>query len=102
MQVLIWFGYPLVFVDAGEIFVMVDDVATPLNPPIAPVEQEELEEMLFDVNVFQRPRKKEPSRRVVCTRVDCSAWDRQLSPKPTCLSNLFRMCSCSRSRARKV
>jgi hypothetical protein len=86
MQVLIWFGYPSVFVDVGESLVMVDDVATPLNPPIAPVEQEELEEMSFDVNVFQRTRKEEPSRRVVCTRIDCSAWDRQLSPNPHALA----------------
>jgi hypothetical protein len=34
----------LVFVDAGEIFVMADDVATPSNPLVALVEQEELEE----------------------------------------------------------
>jgi hypothetical protein len=38
MKVLIWFGYLSVFVDAGEILVMVDDVATPSNPPVAPVE----------------------------------------------------------------
>jgi hypothetical protein len=38
MQVLIWFVYPLVFVDAGEILVMANDVATPSNPPVAPVE----------------------------------------------------------------
>jgi hypothetical protein len=65
-----------VFVDAGEILVMADDVAMPSNPPVAPVEQEELEEMPLDVNVSQRPREEEPSRRVVHTRVDCSAWDR--------------------------
>jgi len=46
---------------------MVDDVATPLNPLVAPVEQEELEETLLNVNVFQRPREEEPSRRVVRT-----------------------------------
>ncbi len=55
---------------------MVDDVAMPLYPLIAPVEQEELEEALLDVNVSQRPREEEPSRRVVRTRVDRSAWDR--------------------------
>jgi hypothetical protein len=43
----------LVFVDAGENLVMVDDVATPLNPSVAPVEQEELEEVSFEVNVSQ-------------------------------------------------
>jgi hypothetical protein len=44
---------------------MVDDVTTPLNPLVAPVEQEELEEAPFNVNVSQRPREEEPSKRVV-------------------------------------
>jgi hypothetical protein len=44
---------------------MADDVATPLNPLVAPVEQEELEEAPLDVNVSQRPREEELSRRVV-------------------------------------
>jgi hypothetical protein len=51
MQVLIWFGYPSVFVNACEILIMANDVATLSNPLVAPVEQEELEEVLFDVNV---------------------------------------------------
>jgi hypothetical protein len=38
MQVLIWFGYLSVFVDASEILVMADDVTTLSNPPVAPVE----------------------------------------------------------------
>jgi hypothetical protein len=46
---------------------MADDVATPLNPLVTPVEQEELEEALLDVNVSQRPREEEPSKRVVNT-----------------------------------
>jgi hypothetical protein len=41
---------------------MADDVATPLNPLIAPVEQEELEEASFNVNVSQRLREEGPSR----------------------------------------
>ncbi len=41
---------------------MADDVTTPLNLLIAPIEQEELEEAPFDVNVFQRSREEEPSR----------------------------------------
>jgi hypothetical protein len=57
----------LVFVDAGENLVMADGVATPSNPSVAPVEQEEFEEVLLEVNVSQRPRKEELSRRVVCT-----------------------------------
>ncbi len=69
---------------------MTDDVATPSNPPVAPVEQEELEEALLDmivyqqsreeapldVIVYQQPHEEEPPRRVVHTRVNHSAWDR--------------------------
>jgi len=61
---------------------MADDVATPLNPLVTLVKHEELEEALFDVNVFQRPREEEPSKRVVRTQVNRSAWDRRLSPNP--------------------
>jgi hypothetical protein len=43
----------LVFVDAGENLIMVDDVATPSNPPVSLLENEELEKTLFDVNVSQ-------------------------------------------------
>ncbi len=57
---LIWFGYPSVFVDAGEILVMVSDVVTPSNPPVTPVKQEELEEVSLDVNVFQWPHEEKP------------------------------------------
>jgi hypothetical protein len=38
-------------VDVGEILVMADDVATPSNPLITPVEHEKPKETLFDVNV---------------------------------------------------
>jgi hypothetical protein len=86
MQVLIWFNYPSIFVDAGEILVMVNDVATPLNPPVTSVEQEELEEVPLDMNVFQWPHKEESSKRVVRTRVERSAWDRRLSPNPYALT----------------
>jgi hypothetical protein len=48
----------LVFVDAGENLVMVDDVATPSNPLVSLVEKEELEEAPLDMNVFQRRTKK--------------------------------------------
>jgi hypothetical protein len=56
----------LVFVDADENLVMVDDVATPSNPLGSLVEKEELEETPLDMNVFQQLRE-EPSRRVVRT-----------------------------------
>ncbi len=42
--------------------------------------------MPFDVNVSQRPCEEEPSRRVVRTRIDRSAWDRRLSPNPHVLA----------------
>ncbi len=49
---------------------MADDVATPSNPPITLVDKEELEEASLDevaleVNVSQRSREEEPSRKVV-------------------------------------
>ncbi len=42
--------------------------------------------MLLDVNVSQRSREEEPSRRMVRTRVDCLAWDHRLSPNPHALA----------------
>jgi hypothetical protein len=70
---------------------MADDVATPSNAPVAPVDKEELEEVSLDevaleVNVSQRSREEEPSRRVVHIRVVRSVWDRRLSPNPHALA----------------
>ncbi len=70
---------------------MADDVATPSEPLVAPVDKEKLEEAPFDevaleVNVSQRSREEEPSRRVVRTRVVRSAWDRRLSPNSHALA----------------
>ncbi len=65
---------------------MADDVTTPSNPPISLVKKEELEEAPFDVKVSQQSCEEEPSRRMVRTRVDHSAWDRQLSPNPHALA----------------
>jgi len=70
------FATLLVFVDVGENLVIVDDVTTPSNPLVSLIQKEELEKTPFAVNVFQRLREKEPSRKVVRTRVDCLAWDR--------------------------
>jgi hypothetical protein len=86
MQVPNWFGYPSIFVDAGEILVMANDVAMPLNLLVAPVKQEKLEEAPLNVNVSQRPHEKEPSKRVVRTRVDRSAWGHRLFPNPHALA----------------
>ncbi len=63
----------------------------PLNPPIALVEKEKLKDALFDeapfdINVSQRSREEEPSKRVVRTRVDRSAWDCRLSLNPYALT----------------
>jgi hypothetical protein len=41
---------------------MADDLAMPSNLPIAPVEQEELEEAPFDVIVSQQPCEEEPPK----------------------------------------
>jgi hypothetical protein len=65
----------LVFVDAGEDFVMADDVVTPLNLPIAPIEDEDFEKTLLDVNVSQLPHDEESFKKMVRTQVDRSAWD---------------------------
>jgi hypothetical protein len=65
---------------------MVNDDATPSNPPVAPVQQEELEEAPFFLNVSQRLREEEPPRRLVRTRVDRSVWHRQLSPNSHALA----------------
>jgi hypothetical protein len=65
---------------------MANDDATPSNPPIAPVQQEKLEEAPLDLNVSQRPCEEEPSRRVVRTRVDRSVWARRLSLNPRALA----------------
>jgi hypothetical protein len=86
MQVPNYFDYPSIFIDVGENLIMADDVATPPNPLVALVEKEELEEAPFDVNVSQQSHKDESSRRVVHTQVDCSTWDRQLSPNPYTLA----------------
>ncbi len=77
-----WFDYLSNFVDAGENLVMADDVATPLDFPVAPIKKEELEEASLDVNAFQWSREEEPSRRMVRTQVDHSAWDHRLSFNP--------------------
>jgi hypothetical protein len=65
---------------------MADDVTTPSNPPVTPVEQEELEKTPLDAIVSQRPHEEKPPRRVVRNRVDRSAWDRRLSPNPHALA----------------
>ncbi len=71
------FLLPYVFVDAGDNLVMADDVAMPSNPPVATIDKEKfeevtlnetpLDEVTIEMNVSQRPRKEEPSRRVVRT-----------------------------------
>ncbi len=65
---------------------MADDVTTPSNPLVATVDKEKLEkitldgtpldEVVLEVNVFQRSHEEEPSRRMVRTQVNRSAWDR--------------------------
>jgi hypothetical protein len=64
---------------------MADDVIKPLNPPITPVQKEELEEPSLDVNISQRLRDKESFERMVRTQVDRFTWDRRLSANPHAL-----------------
>ncbi len=75
---------------------MADDVTTPLNPPVTAVDMDKIEkatldktpldEVALEVNVSQRPREEKPSRRMVRTRVDRSAWDRRLFLNPHALA----------------
>ncbi len=75
---------------------MADDAATPSNPPVATIDRDKLEEAMLDetpldevaleVNVSQRPHEEEPSRKVVRTQVDRSAWDHRLSPNSHALA----------------
>ncbi len=86
-----YFGYLLVFVDAGENLVMANDVTTPSNPQVAPIKKEKLkeaslDETLLDMNVSQRSCKEEPLKRVVHTQVNRSAWDHRLFLNPRALT----------------
>ncbi len=65
---------------------MADDVVTPLNLPVTPIEKEEFQEASLDVNVSQWSCEEKSSKRVVRTRVDHSAWDRRLSLNPYALT----------------
>jgi hypothetical protein len=65
---------------------MADDVTTPSNPLVAPVQQEEHEEVPLDLDVSQRPHEEEPPRGVVRTRVVRSIWDRRLFLNPHTLA----------------
>jgi hypothetical protein len=76
----------VVFVDACEDLVMADDVITPSNPLVAPIEEEELEKTLLDMNISQWSRDEKPSQRVVCIRIDHSTWDCRLFPNPHTLT----------------
>jgi len=76
----------LVFVDVSEDSIMVDDVVMPSNPPIAPIEKEELKETSLDVNVSQRSCNEKLFERVVCIQVDRLAWDRGLFLNPHALA----------------
>ncbi len=86
MQMPNCFGYLSIFVDVGENLVMVDDVTTPSNSLVAPIEKKKFEETSLNVNVSQWSREEKSSRRVVHTRVDRSTWDRQLFPNPHTLT----------------
>jgi len=67
----------LVFIDVGEDLIMANDVMLS-NLLYAPIEEEELKETPFDMNVTQQSRKEKLFKRVVCTRVNWSTWYCQL------------------------
>jgi hypothetical protein len=50
---LVWLPFDF-FVDVDENLVMADDVATPSNPPVAPVEKEKLEDAPLDEASFDK------------------------------------------------
>jgi hypothetical protein len=75
MQIPNCLDYLLVFIDACENLVMANDVVMPSNPPVTFVEEEELEKILFDLNVSQQSHDEELFERRVRTQVDCLAWD---------------------------
>jgi hypothetical protein len=54
---------------------MADDDVMSSNLLVVPVKEEELEKTSFDVNVPQHSCDKKSFERVVCIRVDRSAWD---------------------------
>ncbi len=62
MQMPNCFDYLWFFVDAGENLVMADDVTTPSNLPVAPIEEEKLEETSFDVKSLNSCAKKNCSK----------------------------------------
>jgi hypothetical protein len=65
----------LVFVDANEDSVMANNVVTPSNPLVTPVEKEKIEKTSFDVNVSQRSNDENPFQRVMRTRIDRLTWN---------------------------
>jgi hypothetical protein len=65
MQVQIVSTTLLVFVNGGEDSIMVDDVVTPSNIPIASIEEKKFKETSLDMNVSRRLREEEPSKIVV-------------------------------------
>jgi hypothetical protein len=80
------FNYLSDCVDVGENLVMADDVVTPSNLLVTPIDEKKLEETPLDVIVFQRLHEEKPPRRLVRTRVDRWAWDRRSSPNPHTLA----------------
>jgi hypothetical protein len=86
MQMPNCFGYFSVFVDACENVIMVDDVTTPSNPPVTPIEKEDIKETPFNVNVFIWSCEEKPSKKVVRTLINHLAWDYRLFPSPHALA----------------
>ncbi len=65
---------------------MVDDVVSPSNLQVMPVEKEELEKASLDTNVSKQSRNEDLFRKEVHIRINQLTWDRQLSPNPHALT----------------
>ncbi len=92
----------MVFINASEDSVMVDDVVMFSNPPLTLVKEEELEETLLDVNVSQWSCDEESFERVVRTQVNRSTWDCRLSPNPHALAIYLKFILARGAAAKKV
>jgi hypothetical protein len=64
---------------------MANDVVTPLNPWVTPVEKEKVEEASLDMNVSQWLWEQDSSKKMVHIQVNHSTWDHHLSPNPHAL-----------------
>jgi hypothetical protein len=54
---------------------MINDVIISLEPLKMLIHDEDLVEMSLNVIVSQRPCEEKSTKKMVCTRINCSTWD---------------------------